>query len=220
MDGLLETAPVSLDFSSTKSSAPFPKNKAAQESAILQKMLPPKAQGDEHADQVILGGQGKALSITIQKILDKLNELLRAKLPQGLQDLKPEDHTPEATASRIVDGIAGLFGIFAKSNPDLEGEELLSRFMTAARKGVETGYGDAYETLEGIGAFEVAGVKEGVERTRVLIDEKLNAFEDKMRKVLGIEPVDVEAEVAELTSQALLAQGGAATTTSSLSIAA
>ncbi|MBN8549981.1 MAG: DUF5610 domain-containing protein [Deltaproteobacteria bacterium] len=150
----------------------------------------------------------KGLSISAQNIVDKLNELLKAKLPDGIQSLKPEEVTPEATAERIVSGVTGFFEVFAKQNPDLDPEELLAKFMSEVRKGVESGYNDAAKTLEDLGAFEFDGVKDGIEKTKSLIEEKLKAFESHKRQDLGLDPkVDAES-VAEVTKQQVLQQAG------------
>ena len=153
----------------------------------------------------------KGLSITARKILDKLNEILKADLPEGIQSLKPENHTPEKTADRIVAGATGLFGIFERQNPNLEGEELLTQFMDTIRSGIDKGYEEAFNILEGLGAFEFDGVKAGVEETKVLIEEKLQAFENQKREELGL-PVDTtKSQSAETTTDELLTQVGVQT---------
>lgn len=157
----------------------------------------------------------KGLSISAQKIVDKLNELLKSQLPDGIQSLKPEEVTPEATAERIVAGATGFFEIFAKQNPDLSPEELLSKFMSEIRKGIEAGYGDAVKTLEDLGAFEFDGVEDGIKQTKVLIEEKLKAFETQKRQDLGLEPKVDSSQAAALTKSEVLKQAA-----SSLSLVA
>ncbi len=150
----------------------------------------------------------KGLSVTGQKLIDKLNEILKEKLPDGLQSLKPEEVTSEATAENIVRGATSFFSQYAKQNPNLSDEELLTNFMKEVRSGVESGYSDAYQTLEGLGAFEFDGVKDGIEETKVLIETKLQAFEAAKRKELGLETSTV---VAENTKTALITQAGGGT---------
>lgn len=152
-----------------------------------------------------------SLSFTAKKVLEKLNEILAPHLPQGVQSLKPEDHTAEKTADRIVSQVTALYGAYAKQNANKDPEELLEGFMSLVRKGVDQGYEEAFSILEGIGAFEVEGVKSGVEETKRLIGEKLDAFEKYLSRELGItteEPLKEENFEAPVT-QSLLAQGGA-----------
>lgn len=61
------------------------------------------------AVNINLGDSGKALSLTADEIVSRLNELLKDKLPDGLQSTRAEDNTPEATADRIFKSISGLF---------------------------------------------------------------------------------------------------------------
>jgi hypothetical protein len=122
-----------------------------------------------------VGGQ----PIDLQDILKKINDRLKQALPNGVESLKQEDTTSEATSDRIVKGITALYDAYRKSNPELDDEEALTRFMKAARSGVDQGYGEAADFLEGAGAFQVDGVKDGIEKTKSLIEEKLKAFETK-----------------------------------------
>lgn len=150
----------------------------------------------------------KSLSITAREILDKINEYIKEEAPEGVQGLKPQDVTPEATADRIVSGATAFFDLYARQNPELEGEELLDSFMETIRGGVDKGYGEAVDILEGLGAFDVEGVKASVEETKRLVDEKLAAYETHMRKELGIDKTDVEEEVAAVMREAALSQVG------------
>ena len=161
---------------------------------------------DEDSVNVSFADLYKSLSVEARKIIDALNAELKTELPDGIQSLSPEQVTPDATASRIVQGITALFDIYAKQNPNLAPEELLSSFMEQARKGVDQGYGDALHTLEGLGAFEFDGVLEGVQKTKELIEAKFVAYEAQKRKELGL---DVAAEqVAEEVTPELLKQAG------------
>lgn len=157
---------------------------------------------------------GKSLSIKAQKIIEKLNELLKAKIPDGIQSLKPEDNTPEITAENIVRGATAFFDVFAKQNSNLSGEDLLNKFMETIRSGVEQGYGEAYGILEGLGAFDIEGVRDGVEETKRLIEQKLAKYEELKREELGLPPKDTAPQqlaqkTASSTELDLLAQAGA-----------
>lgn len=146
-----------------------------------------------------------SLGLTAQQIVEKLNELLKKSLPDGIESLKPEQVTPEATADRIVKGVTAFYSAYAKQHPELEGEDLLDSFMQTIRSGIDQGYEDAYGILEGLGAFEFDGVREGVEQTKLLIEEKLKAYEDNIRASLK---TDIPKEINSTTSQTLLEQGG------------
>jgi hypothetical protein len=166
--------------------------------------------GSNSQDQVNVGidNLSKALSVKADKIISKLNELLKDKLPDGIQSLKPEDTTPEATSDRIVGGVTAFFDQFAKQNPDLSGEDLLKKFMDTVRSGIQSGYDDASQTLQDLGAFEFDGVKAGIDKTKDLIEKKLQAFETQKRKDLGLIDPQLAQDVAASTNSELLKQAG------------
>jgi len=165
--------------------------------------------GADESDSVSFSSTelNKALGLTAEEIITKLNEKLKGVLPEGLASVKPEDATPEATADRIVKSITGLFEIFAKSKPGLEDEQRLDEFMKQARAGVEQGYADAYEMLQGLGAFNFDGVEDGVKQTKLLIEKKLAEFESAQRERLGLGTA-IQGDVADLTSQGVVLQAG------------
>jgi hypothetical protein len=154
----------------------------------------------------------KSLTILADKVVAKLNELLKDDVPGGIASLNPEDHTPEATAQRIVDGSTALFSVYAKQHPGVQGEELISGFMETIRGGIKSGYNDAAAALGDIGAFDIDGVQSGIEETMSLVEEKLKAFEDDYRKKNGLttdttteQPASSESGGTTATSQDVVA---------------
>lgn len=154
---------------------------------------------------VNFGDLYKGLSLSASEIIEKLNGMLKAKLPNGIQSLQPQDVTPEATAERIVNGVTAFFSAFAKQHPELEGADLLSEFMEQVRCGVAQGYDEAFSILEGLGAFQYDGVQSGIEKTKRLIEEKLAAYENFKRQEMGLTSPDPAVPVKD----EILAQGGA-----------
>lgn len=153
--------------------------------------------------EVALDDVYKSLTVLGQKVISKLEEILGDKLPEGgIAALKPEDHTPEATAQRIVDGVTGLLPAFQAQNPDLEGEELLDQFMSTIRGGIQQGYGEAMEILGSIGALEFDSVSSGIEKTMKIVEEKLVAFETDYREKFLRKPTsDEQAAPGNTTAQ-------------------
>ena len=201
MDGLSSALPVS---------ANYPPNVAVSYNSIeasfsykqlvIQKTLVESDQDAVSFDSSFLTG---GHSVDVKAILQKINERLKGVLPEGVESLKPEDATPDATAERIVNGVTALFDVYSKRHPDLQGDELLSGFMETIRSGVQDGYDDAAGFLEGIGAFDVDGVRAGIEKTKSLIEEKLKAFEAKKREQLGL------GDVSGTTASEIVKQAGA-----------
>jgi len=185
----------------------FQQLKTSYQLTVLESIQPPSG-SDEDQLTLSLGDATKGISVTAQEILEKLNALLKEKLPDGIQSLRPEDTTPEATATRIVQGVTAFYSAFAKQNPNLSGEELLNKFMETIKGGVQAGYDDAVSTLEELGAFSFDGVKPGIEETKRLIDEKLAAFEQAKRKELGLDQAVDTSSVSDIVSSNLVAAAG------------
>lgn len=130
----------------------------------------------------------KSLTAVAEEVLRKLEKVLGKDLPGGISSLVPEEHTPEKTSQRIVDGVTALLPVFAKQNPDLEGAELLNKFMETIRGGIDQGYTEAMGILGDIGALDFEGVESGIAETMRLVDEKLKAFGDNYLKKIGVNP--------------------------------
>lgn len=64
------------------------------------------------------------------------------------------DWSPDATAQRIFGFASGLLGVFRDQNPELSEEELLDKFESVVRGGVDEGYGQAIEILQGLNVGE------------------------------------------------------------------
>ena len=211
MDSLLETLPKDAGINSLLSDSEILGIQSNNniDSIVLDQL----STGNKNAESVGIDFSDlyKSLSITEQKVVSALNDLLVDELPDGIQSLDPKYADPEFSAENIVSGITAFFGLYQKQNPDQDPEELLNNFMEQARKGVEQGYGDAFSTLEGIGAFDIEGIQAGVEKTKGLIEQKLQEFEAKMRVQLGIDEPKVAEEIATSTQAELLKEAAAKT---------
>ena len=169
-------------------------------SLVIATSLPPRREDAVNLDQF---RKNRALSLSADEILARINEELKGVLPEGVESLSPAEATPEATADRVVNSIMGLYEAFAKSRPELTDEERVNAFFEQARKGVEEGYRDAYELLKGLGAFEFEGVEDGVVKTKELIHDGLAAGEAKLREALGLTSSSVAEESAAIVNQGL-----------------
>lgn len=128
-----------------------------------------------------------ALKITFQEAIDKLNEILTAEFQQA--DFKPisqealknqggmEYWTPENTAQRIVDGSTAFLAGFQKIHPELEGEELIDRFLDVIGGGITQGFNQARGVLEDLKVLE-GDVEETIELTYQNVQEGLERFKN------------------------------------------
>ena len=170
--------------------------KLIQEQEDRAHLLNPLTVGEDSVE-VGMDDVYKSLTILGDEIISKLNEILKEELPDGIESLDPKDHTPEKTAERIVTGSVAMFEAYMAQNPDRADEEKLDSYMAAVRSGVQKGYEDAVGILEALGALDIPGVAEGIEETMRLVEEKLSAFEDRMRKQITGEDGEGEAKDAK-----------------------
>ncbi|MCB0354217.1 MAG: DUF5610 domain-containing protein [Bdellovibrionales bacterium] len=147
------------------------------------------------------------VSLNVEELIAKLNEVLKDDLPDGVESLDPSEHTPEKTAQRIVDGSTAFFSVYQEQHPELSGDELVDSFMKTIRGGIETGFKDALSTLSQVGALEVPGVEGGIDETKKLVEEKLVEYEKSLRASLS---KDSEASISHLTSKEAVLQGASA----------
>ncbi|MCB0331310.1 MAG: DUF5610 domain-containing protein [Bdellovibrionales bacterium] len=182
-----------------------------------QLVLEKSFRSDDAAVVRLSSGAQLGLTISAEEIVAQLNEYLAEDLPEGLESLNPEDFTPEATANRIVDQIAGLFPAFRDQNPNLSDEEAVEEFITLANKGIEQGYNEAFDILDGMGAFQIGGVEESISKTLELLKERMADLEVKLRESLGLpEESELSNKIAtdfknSLLEQAALQSKGAPT---------
>ena len=150
----------------------------------------------ESASQVSLSAGNEPLHLLYSAAIDKLNEILAPELGEdAIQKAaeKPDDFTPEATAERIVAFATGFYAAYSEQHPEMEEEERLNSFMEVIGGGIEQGFGEARDILEGLKVLDGA-VKEGVDKTYDLVQQGLQAFRDS---ILGKQEEQAEGEGAE-----------------------
>jgi hypothetical protein len=169
----------------------FPEVTSSKQKSALKKSSS-KGDGAEDTVNVQMDQVYKSLTVTAEEVLRKLEDILGSSLPEGVGSLKPEEHTPEASAERIYQGVIGLLPAFQKQNPELEGEELMKAFMSEVRSGVEQGYSQATGSLSSIGAFEFEGVEDSISKMMELLESKLVDFETNYDK-----PIEAQEETQQ-----------------------
>ncbi len=121
------------------------------------------------------------LSVLAQQVLERLNQAVGNEIPGGLSSLAPEDHTPEKTAQAIVDGVSQLFSVFAQQNKSLSGDALVDKFLETIRGGIARGYAEADQILGDTGAYDLTGIRDGIDQTKQLVESKLKDLEAQLR---------------------------------------
>jgi hypothetical protein len=108
-----------------------------------------------------------------QQILKALNQHLGESGATPVDKLNADDFSPEKVADRILSFVGGVInGLRNIAAPDEE----VSSMMQAARDGVEKGFGEARDILDGLGVYN-GKVSEDAEKTYDLLQEGLDRIE-------------------------------------------
>jgi len=111
-------------------------------------------------------------------------ESMLGKNGLSLYDAVGADWSAEATSDRIVAGTTALLGIFARQNPELSDQELLDRFESTIRQGIDKGYREALGILEAVSTFSPE-VRELGHKTMSMSHDKLTTWFAEQRDNLA-----------------------------------
>jgi hypothetical protein len=89
------------------------------------------------------------------------------------------DTSPQATADRIVSFATKFYSRYKEMNPGETEEETLNNFLNVIKGGIDKGFEDAKNILQGLQVFE-GKVKDDIETTYSLIEEGLDGFREQV----------------------------------------
>lgn len=118
--------------------------------------------------------QALVLKTALEGINEALQETLGDNAIQNTFDSGIEV-SPEATAERIVSLSTAFFGAYQAANPDLSQQEALTAFIDVIGGGIEQGFTEARDILEGLKVLE-GDVATNINSTYDLVIEGLSAF--------------------------------------------
>jgi len=128
----------------------------------------------------------RPLAMLLKSAIEHLNELLEPEFgPNAIQTAADEgvDVSPEATAKRIVDLSTGFFEAFKAQNPNEDEAVLLDRFMETIGKGIEQGFSEAREILDGLQVLK-GDIAANIDKTYDLVQEGLKEFFERITEAL------------------------------------
>ncbi len=122
----------------------------------------------------------KPLSLVLKTALQGINEALKAGgVESSVEDAYESgiDFSPEATAERIVSFSTLFLGSYREQHPEMDEEESLTAFVDIISGGIDQGFGEAKDILEGL---KVLGgdIANNVDKTYELVQEGLQSFVD------------------------------------------
>ncbi|HWW69669.1 MAG TPA: DUF5610 domain-containing protein [Duganella sp.] len=175
--------PVSVTSGSTAASKAAPiqtKDVQAKEDSTMSVGAKAKAQLNASIVQasltVSLNSSNEPLSVLLKTALTGINEALKDQFGENaIENAVSQDNTPEGTASRIVSLSTAFYDAFKQQNPGEDEEVLLNKFIDTLKKGVDQGFGEARDVLDGL---KVLGgeVASNIDKTYELVQKGYEDF--------------------------------------------
>lgn len=123
-------------------------------------------------------------SLLLKTALQGINEALKEMGVENTAEDAYEsgiDFSPEATADRIVSLSTQFLGSYREQHPEMDEEELLTSFVDIISGGIDQGFGEAKEILEGLNVLE-GDVANNIDKTYELVQTGLQSFVDSFSK--------------------------------------
>jgi Domain of unknown function (DUF5610) len=133
-----------------------------------------------------LGVKDESLSLLLNTTIDKINEFLVPEFGEDAIQKAADsglDVSPEATAERIVSLSTAFFGAFKEQHSEETEEVVLEKFMNTIGSGIDQGFTEARDILEGLKVLE-GKVASDINDTYSLVQSKLNAFETMIKDLV------------------------------------
>ena len=120
---------------------------------------------------VSIGSENEPLALLYKTAITNINEALKGQYgDDAIENAASQDNSAEATANRIVSLSTGFFDAFKKQNPDLDDDAALSKFMDTISGGMEKGFKEARDILDGL---KVLGgdIASNIDKTYALVQK-------------------------------------------------
>jgi proline dehydrogenase len=140
----------------------------------------------QSASEVSLNSGNESLSLVLKTAIENINEALKEATGEdnAIQNAYESglDISPEATAERIVSLSTAFFTQYQEVHPAMDSEEALSSFVEIIRGGIEKGFKEARDILEGLQVLENE-VAENIDKTYELVQQGLKDFIESYNSV-------------------------------------
>lgn len=128
--------------------------------------------------QVSISSGNRSMELLYRIAIDKLNEVLAEDLGANVlrEALDADlDVSPQATADRIVSLSTAFLPQYLEQHPELGEDEGRARFTELIRDGIQQGFDEARELLDGLGVLQ-GDIADNIDRTWALVQQGLDAF--------------------------------------------
>ena len=183
--------------SSNNSKATQPNSSPTQSSNQVKNALILQAQLD-----VSLSSGNNSLALLYKTALESLGEALEPTLgANAIEQIRQrgnEYYTPEATAERIVQVSTDFFERYRENHPEQELEQQLDEFLALIGSGVDRGFTQAREILQGLEVLQ-GSIADNIDNTYQLVFAGYDQFRSAVLEG-EIEPVSSKLTPQSSTS--------------------
>jgi len=133
-----------------------------------------------HQD-VSISTKNEPLALIYKAAIEGINKELETELGENAIENAYEsglDVSPAATAGRILNFSIGLFSLYQQQHPELSEQEQAEKFVEIIGGGIDTGFSEARQILDGLGVLE-GEIADNIDKTYNIIQEELAAFREK-----------------------------------------
>lgn len=133
-------------------------------------------------EKVSLNSNNDSLKLLYKTALEGINAELEPVMGKNATQKIYEsdiDTSPQATADRIVSFATKFYSRYKEMNPGETEEETLNNFLNVIKGGIDKGFEDAKNILQGLQVLE-GKVKDDIEKTYSLIEEGLDGFREQV----------------------------------------
>ena len=127
--------------------------------------------------EVSLSAGNNPMALLFKTALEGVNKALAGELgPDAIQKSYASglDVSPQATADRIVQLSTAFFGQYQAKHPEQSTEDALHSFTTLIGGGIDKGFKEARDILEGLNVLKEGNIGSNIDATYELVQKGLN----------------------------------------------
>lgn len=146
--------------------------------------------------EVSLSAGNNSMSLLFKTAIENLNQVLAPELGENAIQAAADsgmDFSPQATADRIVSMSTAFFGKYAENHPGKDLETALNDFTKLIGGGIEKGFTEAREILDGLKVLE-GDIASNIDKTYELVQSGIKSFVESYLNSdkVGVAPVKSE----------------------------
>jgi hypothetical protein len=120
---------------------------------------------------VSLNSSNEPLSVVLKTALTGINEALKDDFgDNAIQNAVSQDNTPQGTASRIVSLSTAFYEAYKQQHVGEDESEVLDNFITTLKKGVDQGFKEARQVLDGLKVLN-GDIASNIDKTYDLVQQ-------------------------------------------------